>query len=33
MEYLIWTIVVLAVIYVIVRLVFWRLFKKERYKG
>jgi hypothetical protein len=33
MEYVYWTIAVLVGMYVLVRLVFWQLFKKERYKG
>lgn len=33
MEYALWTIAVIASLYVFVRLVFWKLFKKERYKG
>jgi len=31
MDYILWTIVVLAGMYVVVRLVFAHLFKKERY--
>lgn len=33
MEYVLWTFAVLAAMYVLVRLIFWKLFKKERYKG
>jgi len=33
MEYVLWTIAVLAGMYVLIRLVFAHLFKKERYKG
>lgn len=33
MEYVYWTIGILVVLYVAVRLVFTGLFKKERYKG
>ncbi len=33
MEYVYWTIGVLVVLYLVVRLVFAGLFRKERYKG
>jgi len=33
MEYIYWTIGVLVAVFVVVRLVFWKLFKQERYKG
>jgi hypothetical protein len=33
MDYILWTMVVLAAMYVLIRLVFAHLFKKERYKG
>ncbi len=32
-DYLLWTIIVLAAMYAAVRLVFWKLFRKDRYKG
>jgi hypothetical protein len=32
-DYILWTVVVLVAMYVVVRLVFWQLFKKEKYKG
>jgi hypothetical protein len=33
MEYVLWTIAVLAAMYIVVRFVFASFFKKERYKG
>lgn len=32
-DYVFWTVVGLGVIYLLVRIVLWRLFRKERYKG
>lgn len=32
-DYILWAVVVLAAMYVLIRLVFAQLFKKERYKG
>jgi len=32
-DYVLWAIVGLGVIYLLVRFVLWRLFRKERYKG
>jgi hypothetical protein len=33
MDYVIWTVLVLVAMYIVVRLVFSWLFKKEKYKG
>jgi hypothetical protein len=32
-DYILWAVVVLAAMYVLIRLVFAHIFKKERYKG
>ena len=32
-DYILWTVVAVAALYVVVRLVVWKLFKKENYKG